>query len=266
MSLNDYVVDKIFKDHVEILDVSATILAEDAEIIKAFFKKGVSSEKNKKLLCVLMSSLSYADSSTFYETLNKWGQNLLNFKMYSSECQYVSFCTYALKDAVIIAFKGSSSIKDFFYNINTVLINSQEIKGRVHQGFYDLLMKNKTLNKISKIIENYPISTKVIFTGHSLGGALASLMTSYCQNKFGKDTASLYTFGSPRVGDQTFCDTISGSTRIVNDQDPVSLLPFPPRYRHLKDRILLGKSGIFHSYTLNAHKISAYYNFLLEET
>jgi hypothetical protein len=263
MSLNDYVVDKIFKDYVEILGVSSTILAEDTEIIKNFFKKGVSSEKNKTMLCVLMSSLSYADSSTFYETLNKWGQNLLNFKMYSSKCQYASFCTYTLKDAVIIAFKGSSTIKDFFYNINTGLIRPEEISGKVHQGFYNLLMKNKTLNKISKIIENYPGSTKVIFTGHSLGGALASLMTSYCQNKFGKDRVSLFTFGSPRVGDQTFCDTISSCTRIVNDQDPVSLLPFPPRYRHLKERLLLAESGIFHSFTLNAHKISAYYNLLL---
>lgn len=266
MSLNDYIVDKIFKDYVEISNVSAAILAEDPVTIKDFFKKGMSSEKNKTLLCVLMSSLSYADSFTFYSTLNSWDQNLLKFKMYSSHCQYVTFCTYTLEDTVIISFKGSSTIKDFFYNINTNLITAEEIKGKIHQGFYNLLMKNKTLNKVSKIIENYPSSTKIIFTGHSLGGALASLMTSYCQEKFGKERVSLYTFGSPRVGDQTFCKSISSCTRVVNDKDPVSLLPFPPRYRHLQERELLGESGVFHSFTLNAHKISAYYDLLLEKS
>lgn len=264
MSLNDYIVDKIFKDYVEIAGVSQAILSEDNSVIKDIFKKGVSTEKNKNILCVLLCSLAYADPGTFYSTLNSWNQNLMNFKMYSSRCQLITYCTYSFKDTIVIAFKGSSSIKDFFYNINTTLITTEDIKGKIHKGFYELLAKGNTVDKLSNLIENYPDETKVVFTGHSLGGALASLMASYCQNKFGSDKISLVTFGSPRVGNYNFSTTITNSNRIINDKDPVSLLPFPPRYTHLSPRQLLGDSGVFHGFTLNAHKISMYYDLLSE--
>lgn len=262
MSLNDYIVDKIFKDYAEISGVSQAILSEDLSVIKDIFKKGVSTEKNKNILCVLMCSLAYADPGTFYSTLNSWDQNLMNFKMYSS--QLITYCTYSFKDTVIIAFKGSSSIKDFFYNINTELITTEDIKGKIHKGFYNLLSKGKTIDKLSNLIGNYPIETKMIFTGHSLGGALASLMTSYCLEKIGSDRISLVTFGSPRVGNRDFSSTITNSIRVINDRDPVGLLPFPPRYIHSSPRKLLGESSVFTPFTLNAHKISMYYDLLSE--
>lgn len=263
--MNDYIVDKIFKDYVETLGVSSTILEEDPSVIKNIFKNGtVSSEKNKLLVCIIMSGLAYADTATFYITLNTWKQSLMDFKLYSSVNQDIAYSTYSFKDTVIFAFKGSSNIKDFFYDINISLINTVEVKGRIHEGFYKLLMKNRTLYSISRLIENYSPDVKIIFTGHSLGGALASLMASYSQYKFGNHRVELCTFGSPRVGNSKFCNTITGATRVVHSKDPVALLPLPIRYRHLKTRKLIGETDIFRWYVPAAHKISSYYNLISE--
>jgi hypothetical protein len=61
------------------------------------------------------------------------------------------------------------------------------------------------------------------FTGHSLGAALATIAA----DRYGKDAArGLYTFGSPRVGDQTFASQFAiPCFRFVNDVDFVPHLP-----------------------------------------
>lgn len=260
-TFNDYIVDKIFEeDYVQTLDVSSILFTEDVVPFAEIFKNGLKTQNSKIMLCLILSSLSYAEKSTFYNTLNRWKQSLMDFKLYSGLDQDIAYCSYTLKDTVIFAFKGSSSIKDFLYNINTVLIPVEEVKGKIHKGFYNLLMKNKTLSSISKLIFNYPASTKIIFTGHSLGGALASLMASYCQNKFGIDKISLCTFGSPRVGNSEFCESVSNCHRVVINEDPIALLPFPLRYRHLRTRKLIGSPDTFPTFSIHSHKISSYFN------
>jgi hypothetical protein len=66
--------------------------------------------------------------------------------------------------------------------------------GRVHQGFA------KALEKIWPDIECAlrTIDCRILFTGHSLGAALATLLGS------ARKPDSLYTFGSPRVRDAEF--------------------------------------------------------------
>jgi hypothetical protein len=60
-----------------------------------------------------------------------------------------------------------------------------------------------------------------VFTGHSLGAAAATLATSLWPR------AALYTFGSPRVGNPAFGDTLRGSRveRFVNCCDLVCRVP-----------------------------------------
>lgn len=59
-----------------------------------------------------------------------------------------------------------------------------------------------------------------IFTGHSLGGALAMLAHAVV------NADKVYTFGAPRVGNAKFVNHyLNGTFRIVNGQDIVPLLP-----------------------------------------
>merc|ERR1712187_624360 len=44
----------------------------------------------------------------------------------------------------------------------------------------------------------------ISLTGHSLGGAIATMATLELRANFGFHAAPLYTFGAPRVGDSAF--------------------------------------------------------------
>jgi len=72
--------------------------------------------------------------------------------------------------------------------------------GKVHQGFGNALAEvlpdlEAEILKLDKC--------RLLYTGHSLGAALATLLAS------AQPPTVLYTFGSPRVGDQAFVKTLS---------------------------------------------------------
>lgn len=67
----------------------------------------------------------------------------------------------------------------------------------------------------------------IVATGHSLGGAVATLAAAYLR-KAG-NAVDLYTFGSPRVGNSAFADFVSAQAgseiRVTHVDDPVPRLP-----------------------------------------
>jgi triacylglycerol lipase len=69
----------------------------------------------------------------------------------------------------------------------------------VHRGFADAFDVAATM--VAKDYEELSEGRRVTFTGHSLGGALATLAMA----NVGKRSDELYTFGSPRVGNARWC-------------------------------------------------------------
>lgn len=114
----------------------------------------------------------------------------------------------------------------------------------VHSGFLDdwLSLKAGIESHFQELLNLYPGFT-VTITGHSLGGALASL----CAYDLAPQTdrgVYLHTFGEPRVGMTQFSEeledipNIVGIHRVVNDADPVPrLVPVP--YVHTAREIWL---------------------------
>mmetsp|Transcript_18470 Transcript_18470/g.21211 ORF Transcript_18470/g.21211 Transcript_18470/m.21211 type:complete len:315 (-) Transcript_18470:9-953(-) len=92
-------------------------------------------------------------------------------------------------------------------------------------GFRDDILKF-----LPGILDAYP-KYNVIFTGHSLGGAMAVhaagdfVLSGYDQNRI----VSIYTFGQPRVGNPAFSDSfnfkVNGWFRVVHNRDVVAHLP-----------------------------------------
>lgn len=77
--------------------------------------------------------------------------------------------------------------------------------------------------------------TRVFVTGHSLGGAIATLcalhihLSNQISQTIALENLILYTFASPRVGDQTFAkhfETLE-CYRIANSEDIVPKIPIP---------------------------------------
>jgi triacylglycerol lipase len=86
-------------------------------------------------------------------------------------------------------------------------------------------------------------------TGHSLGGALATLAVDrLTDTDAGVDIAGLYTFGQPRAGDRDFAENFDRKMprrafRFVNDEDAVTRVPWPPAFRHVGKEYVFDRDG-----------------------
>jgi len=176
---------------------------------------------------------------------------------------------------LVVAFRGTSDVLDVLTDVN--LLQTPYEKGfgnqqsdderQVHSGFFaSACAINRRLKELLvAACAGTPGEWQLLITGHSLGGALATLMApdlvgSVDTSRGFKERADaswwgkaqelmasakqaipgqelpqlgrveLYTFGAPRVGNSAFCayfDETFGSAafRIVNDRDVVPRLP-----------------------------------------
>jgi hypothetical protein len=92
-----------------------------------------------------------------------------------------------------------------------------------------------------------PIKNKDIwFTGHSLGAAMATLMARRCVLDISMRVPTLFTYGSPRVGNRAYINEFNGQIthhRWVNDGDIVTKVPFVPFYYHCGTMHHIGSDG-----------------------
>lgn len=105
----------------------------------------------------------------------------------------------------------------------------QEIKGE-DRAIAEVVEKTLLANCPNK-------KCKVFVTGHSLGGALATLAASHI--KLLGYNPELYTFASPRVGDPKFAESFQNMNcyRIANSEDIVTNVP-PSTERVVGDEML----------------------------
>ena len=129
-------------------------------------------------------------------------------------------------------------------NANAALTHWTDDAGRslenVHQGFAEALQKEGLLAKIKSCLESKAPSTRVLVTGHSLGAALATLLSSRVP------LAHLYTYGSCRVGDAAFAQTMQAAShsRFVNCCDLVpSVAPAALGYVHASSPQYIDRNG-----------------------
>ncbi|RCN34479.1 triacylglycerol lipase [Ancylostoma caninum] len=129
---------------------------------------------------------------------------------------------------IIVAFRGTrTKIQLITELIESMSEPKRKLRagGSVQHYFYVAL--EAVWKQMNATYPNYSI----MFTGHSLGGALASLAsTIYAhRNPILKDRIHLITFGQPRVGNFEYAEThnrlVPNSWRIVHKYDLVAHLP-----------------------------------------
>lgn len=117
---------------------------------------------------------------------------------------------------------------------------SQPVK--MHSGFITAYLSAR--DEIHRFVSQQEAKYYRI-TGHSLGGALATLCAIDLQYNFGERIEiEAYTFGSPRVGNGAFADSfnrrVPNCWRVVNGWDAVVGLPAPWQgYRHVEKAVKL---------------------------
>lgn len=91
----------------------------------------------------------------------------------------------------------------------------------MHSGFDDAF--NVIERDVINALEQFP-NLPLFITGHSLGGALATIAAKRLTHKGGN--AACYTFGSPRVADDHWLMTMKTPIcRVVNASDSVTMVP-----------------------------------------
>ena len=142
---------------------------------------------------------------------------------------------------IFITFRGTEpkQITDILADAKAWRKPARE-KGLVHFGFAQAL--DKVYDKIVHWIDEQKLDDATITcTGHSLGAALATIMASRL------DANELYTFGSPRVGNRDFVKEMKKdgvkNYRFVNNNDVVTTIPFPIRFRHSGKLVYINHYG-----------------------
>jgi hypothetical protein len=157
------------------------------------------------------------------------------------------------EDETIVAFAGTDSR----YNVSTdVRVSDSSFgacgntKTRVHSGFL-----NAWTSVRSEVLAALAGKKRATFTGHSLGGALATLAGLDAQCTIPGIQVRVVTFGSPQVGDELFVDEfnarVAQSARVVTSLDPVPR-SLSSQFAHVKGVYFVPTTGI------NPHGMETY--------
>lgn len=184
-------------------------------------------------------------TSLFFSKLSYFSENFID-KILLKKCNAKKLIHYSnsntraflveFDDVILISFKGVqiqcyhdwktlfSFAKTRYYHIDA------------HTGFVHALknISDMILNDLQEVDKN----KRIIYTGHSLGGALATLFA------FEHKPDEITTFGSPKVssGDnfQKYFKNVQYN-RVRTKHDIVAKVPFswPLKYEHIKDGIVM---------------------------
>lgn len=243
----------------EIIELNQEFLAETYP--NAFGKDKL--ENLLELLEKLQKAELHAENSIVVEEFDDSFQE--------TECVY-GIVRDSTSNTITLSFRGteiginsSVAISNWLTNVNALKVSKQlpDILSEklpsvdrvgIHKGFHDYLL-DKTENPLDQeqttkldqikldllsILSRYP-NHKIVVTGHSLGGALATLASYYfaLDPEFAKQTPiTCINFGAPRVGGYKFSQAIHALQemkllrilRVVNKSDSVTTLPPGPFY------------------------------------
>lgn len=194
-----------------------------------------------------LSALAYLDSPEVY--INKGYQDVCHVidEETSTEAFVMEDDTY-----IFVVFPGTEpdeGLQDIITDIR--FANKKQFhKMRLHRGFWEAWasiaapVAEEVMTRLLDKQDGTPPKI-VVYTGHSLGGALAAIGAA------AHNPQHCITFGQPHVGGRQFVKHINSMdvvyTRVVNNQDPVpSLLSWSPFYKHGGDLLFIDNNADVH--------------------
>lgn len=189
------------------------------------------------------SSLAYQSPDVIEPEVGQWGLPQFVFIDRKDSQAFIA----GNAEMIVIAFRGTepTTLQDWMTDVK--IRRKTGPYGKVHRGF--LKGFQVVWPEIRAVIKEWQTQAQSLWlTGHSLGGALATLgMASLGEEA--KPVHGLYTFGQPRVGGKTFArnfdlDFKARMFRFVNNNDVVTRVPTRKTgFRHVGQVLMFDAFG-----------------------
>lgn len=152
--------------------------------------------------------------------------------------------------------RGSNNVRNFITDVVFTWTDCPFVSEcKVHKGFQAAWdeISAPAQAAVTKAVNENP-GYRVVATGHSLGGAVATLGAVYMRAN-GR-SVDVYSYGSPRVGNDHFANFVAsqgaGEYRVTHTDDPVPRLPpIIFGYRHTTPEYWLSTDASSNDYPLS---------------
>ncbi|MDF1813695.1 MAG: CHAT domain-containing protein [Verrucomicrobiales bacterium] len=187
----------------------------------------------------LASKVSYRTNEVVSEVTGRWGFGKCEHFESSNTEGFVA----SNSEIILIAFRGTDGQEDLKLDLTFTPIKVGD--HNFHRGFRKAF--EDVEGELRQMVRNAsPESKKLYFTGHSLGGALATIAAAELSEEF--TTHEIFTYGQPGVGTASFAGFYnntfpSKSFRFVNKGDIIPKVP--PGFSHTEKELFLDADGIF---------------------
>lgn len=122
--------------------------------------------------------------------------------------QFQNFSGSTNSEVFVVGFRGTADLDDVVTDLK-IRLKFTGSSRRVNVGFSDRADKfyDANASKLLNMSRDHP-GARWIFTGHSLGGAIAKVLTyrllTEAKDQFSSDKIKCITFGTPLVGDEGY--------------------------------------------------------------
>lgn len=178
-----------------------------------FFANGCPS--SDAALCAELARVAYCSDARVQEITTSIG--CTRCEAFHLRGTHAFLITHAVRDTTVLAFRGTEPDWQNVLTDARFWKQAWSLGGAVHTGFAEAILE--IWPQIAPSLK--PVGGRVLYTGHSLGAALATLAATL------HPPTELFTFGSPLIGDSAFIELLKEVSvhRYVNCCDLVCQVP-----------------------------------------
>ena len=178
----------------------------------------------------------------------------------------------------LVVIRGTGSFSDLLTDIRAISDHFQSSIENTMERFIWYIEEILCIDKDTLKQEK----NKFFVTGHSMGAAVANLLSYSLEEFASKNDIFTYCFSCPSVGVEN-CEDITNALNIISDNDPVPLIPYPvgrygkdiifsPEsvshwiYNVITDRDLWDICGFTIINKWNNHRLDIYFSYVLSRS